>query len=179
MREFKASTGYVFQAGFYVVHPSLQSCQRHTKGGLKWNDLRWRAAACAHARQIHSVHVAQLAVDMLQDLRVGLVFGSMATQRALDLVHHGRIRTPILAELDEVGSCPVIVNQEHHLVKNITSEKVVLYVGDLYSHGDTMVIGPLLRRWYNPEWSYCGRNTLIAVIIWSTDDAQTGLEAIV
>lgn len=33
--------------------------------------------------QIRSVHDAQLTVDVLQDLRVGLVFGSMTTQRSL------------------------------------------------------------------------------------------------
>lgn len=33
--------------------------------------------------------------------------------RYLDLVQNGRFRTPVLAELDEVGSCPVVVNQQH------------------------------------------------------------------
>lgn len=31
--------------------------------------------------------------------------------RYLDLVQHGRVGTPVLAELDEVGSCPVVVHQ--------------------------------------------------------------------
>lgn len=31
----------------------------------------------------------------------------------LDLVQHGRIRTPVLAEVDEVRSCPVVVDQQH------------------------------------------------------------------
>lgn len=84
-----------------------------------------------------SVHVAQLAVDVLQDLGVGLVLGGVAAQRALqgergqrsaapvrachpsqafcylDLVQHGGVRTPVLAEVDEVGSCPVVVHQQH------------------------------------------------------------------
>lgn len=33
--------------------------------------------------QVHSVCVAQLTVDVLEDLRVGLVFRSVAAQRAL------------------------------------------------------------------------------------------------
>lgn len=117
------------------------------------------------------MHVAQLAVDVLQDLGVGLVLGSVAAERALresrgqrspkpsphpqtlpdfpkgaeesrwaeraaffktfqvntflenvggkgrycgtylDLVQHGGVGTPVLAELDEVGSCPVVVHQ--------------------------------------------------------------------
>lgn len=132
----------------------------------KW--LRWRAAT--HMHRIHSVHVAQLTVDMLQDLGVGLVFRSMATQRALNLVHHGGIRTPVLVELDEVWGCPVIVDQQHHLIEDIAGKEVVLYVGDLYSHWDSVVIGSLLRWWYDPEWCYCRCYTLISVIIWATDD---------
>lgn len=34
----------------------------------------------------------------------------------------------------------------YHLIKNITGEKVVLYVCDLDSHWDTVVIGPLLQE---------------------------------
>lgn len=86
------------------------------------------------------MHVAQLAVDVLQDLGVGLVLGGVAAEGALeggggeqqqrsateaedrhappalphlDLVQHGRIRTPVLAEVDEVGRCPVVVDQQH------------------------------------------------------------------
>lgn len=33
--------------------------------------------------RVHSVYVAQLTVDVLEDLRVGLVFWSVAAQRAL------------------------------------------------------------------------------------------------
>lgn len=132
-----------------------------------------------HAVRICLVHVTQLTVDMLQYLRVGLVFGSVATQRALNFVHHGCIRTPVLAELNKVRSCFVVVNQQHHLVKNVTGEEVVLHVGDLDSHWDAIVIRPLLRWRYNPEWSYCRCHALISVIIRTTDDAQAGLEAVV
>lgn len=63
----------------YICSP-VSSAQKGVSNG---KTLRWRAATCSHAQQIHSVHVAQLTVDMLQDLRVGLVFGRVATQRAL------------------------------------------------------------------------------------------------
>lgn len=34
----------------------------------------------------------------------------------------------------------------YHLIKNITGEEVVLYVSDLHSHWDAVVIGPLLQE---------------------------------
>ena len=34
----------------------------------------------------------------------------------------------------------------YHFIKNITGEKVVLYVCDLHSHWDTVVIGTLLQK---------------------------------
>lgn len=102
---------------------------------------------------MHSVCVAQLTVDVFQDLRVGLVFRGVAAQRAFDLVQHGRIRAPVLGEVDEVWSSPVEINQQHHLIEDVAGEEVVLHVGDLHGHGDAVVIGPLLRWRYHPERS--------------------------
>lgn len=34
--------------------------------------------------------------------------------------------------------------RSHHLVENVTSEKVVLHVGDLHSHRNAVVVRPLL-----------------------------------
>lgn len=41
------------------------------------------ALSLAPYERLRSLHAAQLTVDVLQDLGVGLVFGSMATQGAL------------------------------------------------------------------------------------------------
>lgn len=102
---------------------------------------------------MHSVCVAQLTVDVFKDLRVGLVFGGVAAQRALDLVQHGGIRAPVMGEVDKIRSSPVEINQQHHLIQDVTGEEVVLHVRDLHSHRDAVVIGPLLRRRHDPERS--------------------------
>lgn len=48
--------------------------------------------------------------------------------------------------LETTLAAPSEDREPNHLVEDVAGEEVVLHVGDLHSHGDAVVIGPLLQR---------------------------------